>query len=225
MSKYSFTAHEKNAIFTIHGERCYMCNELIDLKTMQIDHIIPETLIGTKELASILTSFSLPQKFDLNSPSNWLPSCASCNRKKSSSIFTPSPLIQLMLERAKNKKEKVTELIKKTVSKRKATNALNVLEQLKEEDSLDEYKEDIYELFDLNLEMRVNSLKFKPFKLTSDYEIVNESNTSYIVKTRFGIGYQQKGDNLHSSYLCPNCGGVTAWNGSRCMKCGMISDD
>ena len=38
------------------------------------------------------------------------------------------------------------------------------------------------------------------------------------------IGARPKGDNVHSSWDCPNCG-VTGWNGALCVICGMLNDD
>jgi hypothetical protein len=97
---------------------------------MQVDHIIPESLLeNKKELADALLDFGLPSNFDLNSYSNWMPSCSGCNRSKSNSVFNPSPLIQRQIETAAGKAQKSSELAEKSASKREITKALNTLER------------------------------------------------------------------------------------------------
>ncbi|MFD1328723.1 hypothetical protein [Mycoplana ramosa] len=63
VSKYVFTVHERWAIFRVHGERCYLGREPIDLKTMQVDHIVPESLLDDPEsLAKALEARRLRHK-------------------------------------------------------------------------------------------------------------------------------------------------------------------
>ncbi|MEE1569438.1 MAG: hypothetical protein V1255_05940, partial [Alphaproteobacteria bacterium] len=59
---------QRFAIYVTHGERCYLCYAPIDLKTMQVDHIIPESLLKAPEkLAQVLHEFGLPADFNINS--------------------------------------------------------------------------------------------------------------------------------------------------------------
>ena len=96
MADYKFSPHERHAVYTAHQEKCYMCSKSIDIQSMEVDHIIPESLLRTpNKLKEVLKSFSLDESFDLNTPENWLPACSQCNREKSNIIFEPSPIIQL----------------------------------------------------------------------------------------------------------------------------------
>jgi hypothetical protein len=46
LSVYNFSPAERYAVWTAHGEKCYICTRPIDLKTMEVDHLVPESLIG-----------------------------------------------------------------------------------------------------------------------------------------------------------------------------------
>ena len=54
LSKYSFGAEERYAVYTVHGERCYLCGKPIDFASMEVDHVIPGSLLGSKGLADVL---------------------------------------------------------------------------------------------------------------------------------------------------------------------------
>ncbi len=45
MNKYRFSAEERYAVYAVHNEKCYACSIAVDLKSMQVDHIIPESLL------------------------------------------------------------------------------------------------------------------------------------------------------------------------------------
>lgn len=80
MAKKIFTPAERYAVYTTHGEKCYLCTRPVDLASMQVDHIIPESLLDEPDrLAEVLDKFRLPREFDLNSYANWMPSCSQCN--------------------------------------------------------------------------------------------------------------------------------------------------
>ena len=113
MSKYSFSVSERYAVYTVHGERCYLCNKPIDFASMEIDHVIPESLLGTKHLSEVLNKYGLTSDFSINGFENWLPSCRKCNNEKSDHIFNPTPIIQVLLDKLAAKREKALELSQK----------------------------------------------------------------------------------------------------------------
>src|SRR5918995_1103233 len=99
MPKRQFSVEERYAIYTVHNEKCYMCSEPVDLLTMEVDHILPEYLIDQQaQLATVLRDYGLPATFDLQSFSNWMPSCRPCNNRKRSRVFKPTPRIQIELQ-------------------------------------------------------------------------------------------------------------------------------
>jgi hypothetical protein len=158
---------------------------------MQVDHIIPESLLeNKKELADALLDFGLPSNFDLNSYSNWMPSCSGCNRSKSNSVFNPSPLIQRQIETAAGKAQKSSELAEKSASKREITKALNTLERAHTVEGLsDEVKSSLQPLIAFQEQERSSENIFYGIRLSPDYEV--SPGRQQIIKEITGyLGYE-----------------------------------
>ena len=101
--------------------------------TFQVDHIIPEYLADQpEELQSVISSYALPDSFDLNSFENWLPSCASCNNQKRGTVFKALPIFAVQLQRASDKASKARELATETRSKQQVSRAITILEAANE---------------------------------------------------------------------------------------------
>lgn len=224
MSSYRFSPAERAAIYSTHGEKCYLCGTPLNLKTMEVDHIIPESLLEKpKDLQAALSAFSLPSNFDLNSFANWLPACRPCNGMKNDLIFEPTPIILVQLQRAAAKAAAAHELAAETVSERKIANALNVLERARDDGKLDD--EIIQTLGEFISRHRQPDLTGKPILLTPLYEILSEQNGVQIVRGSYGVGGRPAMRDSHASFSCPNCGSIAAWNGARCVICGEMSDE
>lgn len=224
MSTYKFSPAERAAIYSTHGEKCYLCGTPVNLKTMEVDHILPESLVGKpKELQAALNAFSLPSDFDLNSFANWLPACRPCNGTKKDLVFEPTPIMQVQLQCAIAKAPVAKELAAETVSQRKIANALNVLERAQDDGKLD--AETIQTLGEFISQHREADLEGKPILLTPLYEILSEQNGVQIVRGPYGVGGRPAMAHPDASFSCPNCGSIAAWNGARCVICGEISDD
>lgn len=100
MARYNFSDAERYAIWTVRAESCWICGEPVSYSAVEIDHIVPESPLGSDRLAEVLHVFGLPGDFDLNCWSNWMPTHGRCNGAKRERVFKPSPLIQLNLEKA-----------------------------------------------------------------------------------------------------------------------------
>ena len=123
MSRYQFSDGERWGVYTAQGDKCYMCARPLDLKSMQIDHVIPEHLLDTPErLAEVLNIFGLPADFDLNSFDNWMPSCLPCNNTKRGEVFTPSLLVQAQLKITKSHAQKAQSLTRIALATRSPCN-------------------------------------------------------------------------------------------------------
>jgi 5-methylcytosine-specific restriction endonuclease McrA len=227
MSSYKFSKEERYAVYTVHGEKCYLCTTPIDLKSMQIDHIIPETLLDDESrLREVIASFGLPNNFDINTSANWLPSCSRCNQRKLDQVFHPSPIIQVELEKAAKKAVDVETLKNKVINRRKVTNALAVLEMADRSGSLtEEDKSQLRPLIEFHFQERVEELKHNPINVTPLYEVLSETNGTLTIKGPYGLGRRPAGANIHHSWDCPNCSSIAAWNGARCVICGMLNDE
>lgn len=139
MAKHHFSGTERYAAFTVHGGRCYICRDLIDMATFQVDHVIPESLgSSAARLKAAKEQLGRPQAFELNSYENWLPTCARCNNLKRERVWDPSLLVQLWLQRAADRAPKARALAEETTSKRNVAKALNLLERAAAEGQLTE---------------------------------------------------------------------------------------
>ncbi len=137
MSEYQFSAAERWAVFSTHGDTCYLCSKPLDYTTMQVDHVVPEHLLkAPAELAKVLKSLGLPGDFDINSFENWLPAHGPCNRAKAGMAFTPAPIVVVELEKAARKADQARAIVKRTISDRKLGNALAVIEVAASSDDL-----------------------------------------------------------------------------------------
>ena len=77
--------------------RCAYCGDYIDLKSMQVDHLIPQRNVGS--------SYHKETKEDVHSENNLMPSCRSCNNYKSGNsleIFRDG--IEMQIERLRRAK-------------------------------------------------------------------------------------------------------------------------
>lgn len=253
MSKHQFSQSERFAVFSTHLAKCYMCSSPVDLQTMQVDHIIPESLQNDQaRLQAVRKDFDLQDEFDLNSYENWLPSCGPCNTSKGSEVFRSTPLIQRQLDRAAAKADKAREFAKKTVANAALGRAINTICRANEDtkltlehlqpiiNSMREHNPTIFQgaldsfgatgdgsdKGSLGL-MIVNRLPAE-IGLTPFHKIVVENERLSIVSTPYGTGFVPKAQNgapVHASFYCGNCGSLGPWNGARCLSCGHLNDD
>jgi hypothetical protein len=223
VSKRRFTPFERFAVYTTHGEKCYLCSVPLVLKTMEVDHVIPESLLDEPErLASVLKSLGRPETFDVNSFANWMPSCGPCNLKKLSIVFEPSLLMQIALQHAADKAAKAEATAKQIVSQKKKDEALNTLHRAKESGDLDDATRAAMEEIFTMQEAREPDLVGKPMRLLPLYEVLSTEGGVQIVRGPYGIGGGPAGQ-VSSQYTCW-CGSKY-FNGARCVLCGDMSDD
>ena len=224
MSTYKFSPAERAAIYSTHGEKCYLCSKPLNLKTMEVDHVIPESLLKKPaELQAALKAFGLPADFDLNSFANWLPACSPCNGTKNDLVFEPTPIVQVYLQRAIARAVDAQALAAETVTERKIANALNVLERARDDGKLDD--EVIQTLSEFISRHRQPDLSGQPIRLSPLYEIITEHNGTQLVRGPYGVGGRPAIRDPHSSFSCPNCRSIAAWNGAPCVICGELNDE
>jgi 5-methylcytosine-specific restriction endonuclease McrA len=114
MARYAFRLSERWAVFSTHGTpqgtKCWLCGKPVNFVEMEVDHILPESLLNDQSaLDAALTAFGLPLEFELNSFENWLPAHRRCNAEKREHIFRPTPIIQVWIDRAREKAEAARE--------------------------------------------------------------------------------------------------------------------
>lgn len=102
---------ERIALWMAYSRACAYCGELIPLRDLEIDHIIPVSLEEhPEELNRLKGELGLPSEFTLNSLNNLLPTHGRCNLRKTDQIFESSR-IRYFLEVAEGKLEAIRRLI------------------------------------------------------------------------------------------------------------------
>lgn len=226
MAKRQFSAAERYAVFTVHGEKCYMCGRPVDLLSMEVDHILPESFEQDEAtLATVRQDYGLPESFELQWFANWMPSCGPCNNRKRSRVFNPTPRIQLELQIAADKAEKAAALASKHVQAQQTSRNWNTIVRAHEAGELSpEILEAILAFASFHILQREPDAKDRPVLLTPLVTLLSEQGNVRIVRGPYGIGAGPVGPDRHVSFLCPTCG-YSAWNGPRCVVCGEMSDD
>jgi hypothetical protein len=78
-----FDAVVREAMWIAHSKKCAYTHELVDLASMHIDHIIPESLAGKSEMfAEVRAKLGLPDNFDLFGLGNLFPAKPRANLQK-----------------------------------------------------------------------------------------------------------------------------------------------
>lgn len=226
MAKRRFSDEERYAVYAVHGERCYMCREPIDLMTMEVDHVIPESLLDEPaKLNAIVSGYGLPADFGIQSFANWMPACGPCNGRKRERVFDPTPRIQLELQIAREKADQAAALAASRVSAQTAARAWNTIKRAHAAGTLaTAISEAIREFVAYHEPHRAPEADRSPIRLTPLIEVISEANGIRLVRGPYGVGGGPMGPDIHSSFRCPTCGSV-AWNGGRCVVCGETSDD
>jgi 5-methylcytosine-specific restriction endonuclease McrA len=227
MEKRRFTPFERFAVYVTHDEKCYLCNRPLDLLTMEVDHVIPESLLDSPtRLAEVVRLLGRPHSFDVNSYENWLPACRGCNGRKLADIFDPSPMIQIQLQRAQRKAEAAAQLAAEAVTRRKIANALNVLQRADESGELPaDTKALLKPLVEFQRAHRAEETAGAAVRLTPLYVVLAEDGDFQTVQGPYGIGRKSTAANRDPSWDCAHCGSIGAWSGARCVICGYMDED
>ena len=92
MSKYRFNIIDRQAIHEAYERKCFYCGEIVYFRELQIDHIIPESLLDKEdEYKALVKRLSLPNSFNINSYYNWVPTHSKCNNRKVVNYFKIVP--------------------------------------------------------------------------------------------------------------------------------------
>lgn len=109
MSQQYFTAIQRQAIWLAYSRKCAYSGELLDIRNMHIDHILPEKLANdSAEAARVRKEFCLPDDFDFLGYENLVPSTQAYNQLKKDIEFDTGR-INFFLGIARSRKTKVEE--------------------------------------------------------------------------------------------------------------------
>ena len=226
MKRRQFIDVERYAVFTVHGERCYMCGIPLDLLTMEVDHILPASLADDPaKLRAITNTLGLPDDFALESFANWLPTCGRCNNRKRDLVFESTPIVQVELQKAAGKAARAAELATKTATDRQLAKAWNTIKRGAVNGELNEkLVRQIREFSEFHVAAREEEMKGEPIHLTPLIEVLSDNGQIRIIKGPFGVGGGPSNPSIFGNARCAACGHA-AWNGARCVVCGEMDDD
>lgn len=226
MAKHKFSISERHAVYTVHGEKCYLCGRVLDMQTMEVDHVLPESLEKDAErLKTVLALFGLPPDFDLNAYGNWKPACRPCNGKKLAKVFEPYPIYRMHLDDAMAKAELAAKRAAEVVEQKDVTEALIVIIKAEDQGRLtDGNKAMLTPLLRYQLGVREPEMAREPVRFTPYYEVISDDGWIQMVRGPYGVGGRPSMPNPHSSFDCPTCGAGAAFNGTICVRCGTQSD-
>lgn len=226
MRKRKLTNRRRYAVYVVHGEKCYMCGRPLSFLETEVEHVIPEILLNDPaRLAQVLAELGLPPDFEINSYANWLPSCGPCNRRKADQVFQPSLLLQGALQRAAERSAKAEAHEQRQLHERAIEKAVATL-QIAEEIGrlLPVHIAALTELGRAYETAREPKRMGTPVLLAPGVELISEEGGIRLIRGPYGVGGRPSRP-ADSSFDCPNCGANAAWNGARCVVCGMMDDD
>jgi hypothetical protein len=61
--------------------------------------------------------------------------------------------------------------------------------------------------------------------ITPEFGVISNDGDITIVRGPYGVGGRPSMLDPHPSFDCPNCGSFAAWEGARCVRCGMLSHE
>lgn len=204
-----------------------MCSRLLDLNTMEVDHVLPEHLLmNSIRFAEARQQLGRSDGFAINSFANWMPSCKPCNGKKSGIIFEPSLLIQIVLQIAADRAPKAAQIAAKAVSDAQLAKALVVVERAGGSVTFSaSAKVDVAPLVSFIEEERQPEMAGEEIRLTPLYTVLSNHGGITLVQGPYGVGARPTTENRDSSWSCSHCGMAVGWNGSHCVGCGQMESD
>lgn len=128
MTEYYYISHKdqclRNSIWKVYGKKCFYCGRMLDLNTLEVDHIIPvkrENLVSNDENEALEKYIGDIEKdgFKTHCIQNYLPNCGHCNKQKNNDFFTVGNL-RYFLDYAIKKQNKVIQEIEKLRYKKPA---------------------------------------------------------------------------------------------------------
>ncbi len=223
MKKHQFSAGERLAIWTVGGERCWICDEPVSLAEMCVDHVIPESA-DPSEVAELAGFHHLGAEFEINSFHNWAPSHERCNKKKAARKLR-STVVAIQLDKLATHADRAQKIATKFVANRDIELAISKILGAKEAGILsDLHRDQLRNVIEWVTPHRLPALRDEPLFLAPGLRIVAQDDSFYYLQASGPLsGIRPKAKDLDPSWDCPRCG-VTGWNGARCIRCGMLDD-
>jgi hypothetical protein len=124
MSTQSFKNAFREALWEVHGKKCFYCGRELLLRDVQIDHIIPEYLEKDPQArAETFATIGLDDDFKITGRENLAPSCGQCNADKGGATLHPGS-IAIQLSKIRGKLPQLDEALRRQRSERNLEDTL-----------------------------------------------------------------------------------------------------
>jgi hypothetical protein len=122
MSAQEISVRIRAGLWRAYECRCFYCQIPITFVELEIDHLLPESLLNDiNTFQSIISRLGLPSDFDLHSLDNLVPTHNQCNRRKSDLVFSDSSMryyIELARDRLSRVKEEMERITVQSTNER-----------------------------------------------------------------------------------------------------------
>ena len=148
MSKHAFRINQRIAIWRAWDEACYICRKPLDYLQLEIDHVIPETVLDDPvELQKVRDAWKIDESFpgfQINDFCNWAPAHRTpCNGSKTDYY---APWTMVCLEMVRERLPRVYRELEKLTKKKQQNTALADVDAALERGDVTE--EEVQELLD-----------------------------------------------------------------------------
>ena len=129
MPRKEIPTSRRAAIWRAHNQRCIYCTELVSFSDLDIDHIIPNSLLDRQqELVRLKEEYGLSKTFDIDGLSNLVPSHRHCNLQKLGQVLPKNRALHfLSIAEAKTPKaQKIEKEIRRQIERDNVTVLLQV---------------------------------------------------------------------------------------------------
>lgn len=124
MSSQVFSAIVRESIHRVFNEKCYYCDSSITYNELEVDHLVPESLINNEaRKCDAYETYGLGADFDILSYENLIAACHSCNNKKRDHLLHAG-YVAIALAVIKSKLPKLNSYLSENKKKRKLASIL-----------------------------------------------------------------------------------------------------
>jgi hypothetical protein len=213
------------ALWRAYDEKCYWCREPVVFASMEIDHVLAESLAKEKaKFEAMLKNYGLPATFEVNDFPNWVASCRRCNGSKSAKTFSPVPMFLSYLQEISEKAEDATSREARLLSDHQKSSLLARLSAATErgEISAEDLRAAGANAFkDFEPLLRILSSRTKGLHLEGVWYIVERYGShKALVVGPAGTGVTAIGLDPDPQLRCESCGKYGPWQGINCIQCG-----
>lgn len=129
MARKEIPTSRRAAIWQAHGQRCIYCTELVPFSDLDIDHVIPRSLLDRQQqLVHLKEEYGLSETFDVDGLGNLVPSHRHCNLQKLGQILPKNRALHFLsiAEAKAAKAQKIETEIKRQIERDHVTMLLQV---------------------------------------------------------------------------------------------------